>query len=537
MKQQLGGALLRLLGSVAGGLAVYFGYAPHSVWLAPIVGLALLALAVRGLRSRYAALLGFCFGLAQFLPLVSWSNIYVGNVPWIALSTAQALLVAPAAVLIAIAMRSLPLWPLWAAAAWVAAETLRDNFPFGGFAWGTVAFTQSESVLLPLAVVIGTVGLSFVVALMGFGLAALVTHVGHRVAQRKNTYDEQRAPGQRAAIVIPIALIVLPVGAAGLALPAVNDGSTAPTVPVAVIQGNVPEPGLEFNARRRAVLNLHAAQTQQLAADVAAGKVTAPQWVLWPENASDIDPFRNEDAAAVISDAARAINAPILVGAVVLADEPGFVYNQGIVWDPVSGPGDTYTKRRPVPFAEYMPWRNFFRIFSDKVDLITSDFLPGNEPGNLEIADTSVGDVICFEIVEETVVRDVVRGGATMLVVQTNNATFGYTNETYQQQAMSRVRAVEYGRAVLIAATSGVSAVIGPDGSVRGSIDLFTPGYLVPEVPQLSHTTVATIIGPTLRWVLTVIGSLGVLAVARWWRRSAHSAPTGSATEARADVS
>ena len=80
--------------------------------------------------------------------------------------------------------------------------------------------------------------------------------------------------------------------------------------------------------------------------------------------------------------------------------------------------------------------------------------------GNLVIAGVNVGDVICFEVVYDDLVRDVVRGGAQVLVVQTNNATFGYTDETYQQQAMSRVRAVEHGRDVLIAATSGVIAVI-----------------------------------------------------------------------------
>src|SRR5699024_6477289 len=119
-----------------------------------------------------------------------------------------------------------------------------------------------------------------------------------------------------------------------------------------------------------------------------------------------------------------------------------------IVWDPEDGPGQTYTKRRPVPFAEYMPYRDFFRFFTDKVDLVSSDFQPGDEPGNLLISGANVGDVICFEIVEDDLVRDVVTGGAGVVVVQTNNATFGYTNETYQQQAMSRLRAVQYGRQI-----------------------------------------------------------------------------------------
>ena len=76
---------------------------------------------------------------------------------------------------------------------------------------------------------------------------------------------------------------------------------------------------------------------------------------------------------------------PILVGAVVQTDTPGEGYNRGIVWDPVTGPGATYDKRHPLPFGEYMPYRSFFRIFSDKVDLLRGTFLPGDAAGNLDV--------------------------------------------------------------------------------------------------------------------------------------------------------
>jgi apolipoprotein N-acyltransferase len=186
----------------------------------------------------------------------------------------------------------------------------------------------------------------------------------------------------------------------------------------------------------------------------------------------------------------------------------------GIVWDPVTGPGQTYIKRHPVPFGEYMPMRGFFRIFSDKVDLLTNQFLPGTSTGNLDVAGVDLGDVICFEVVYDSLVRDVVNGGAQVLVVQTNNATFGWTHETYQQQAMSRVRAVEYGREVLISATSGVSAVIRPDGTVESSLPLFTAGYLETSVPLITDRTPGTVLGEPTRWVLTVATPLVLLVLA-----------------------
>jgi apolipoprotein N-acyltransferase len=202
----------------------------------------------------------------------------------------------------------------------------------------------------------------------------------------------------------------------------------------------------------------------------------------------------------------------------------------GIVWDPVTGPGDTYTKRHPLPFGEYMPFRSFFRLFSDKVDLLRGTFLPGERPGNFDIAGVPIGDVICFEVVYDDLVRDVVAGGAQVLVVQTNNATFGYTDETYQQQAMSRVRAVEHGRSVLISSTSGVSTVVRPDGTIESSIPLFTPGYLTPTVPLIAATTPGTVLGAPLEWLIALItpAALAWVVVADRRRRRAVSAGPGA---------
>jgi apolipoprotein N-acyltransferase len=507
---------LRILAAAAGGLAVFASFAPSTAWWAAIGGFALLGAALRGTRARSSAGLGVVFGIAMFFPLLNWTNVYVGDVPWLGLAGAEALLVAPATALIGPASRRLPGWPLWAAAAWVAGETLRSLFPFGGFPWGGVAFTQPDGPLLPIAAVLGEAGLAFATVLAGFALTEVVARLdGLRPARAL-----LRA-GVLAAVTGLVLLAVPFAGGVGAHLATVSTAG-APTSTVAVIQGNVPEPGLEFNARRRAVLDNHAKETATLAADVAAGRAAPPRIVIWPENASDIDPYANADAAQVIDAAVREVGVPILVGAVVQGPRPNTLYNMGIVWDPVTGPGQTYTKRHPVPFGEYMPMRGFFRIFSDKVDLLTNQFLPGTSPGNLAVGGIAVGDVICFEVVYDSLVRDVVDGGAQLLVVQTNNATFGWTHETYQQQAMSRVRAVEYGREVLISSTSGVSAVIRPDGTVESSIPLFTAGYLEASVPLISARTPGTVLGEPTRWVLTVATPLALLVLVLLGRRSAR---------------
>ena len=117
-----------------------------------------------------------------------------------------------------------------------------------------------------------------------------------------------------------------------------------------------------------------------LAADVAAGKLAKPDLVIWPENSSDIDPLRNADAAAQIERAAQAVDVPILVGGVLQNPDGRTTSNSALVWEPGVGVVERADKRRVQPFGEYMPWREFFRLFSSYVDR-AGYFVPGTGPG------------------------------------------------------------------------------------------------------------------------------------------------------------
>jgi apolipoprotein N-acyltransferase len=123
----LGSGGVRILTAAAGGLALYAAFAPSTRWWAAMGGFALFGLALYGRSWRSGLGLGFVFGLTFYLPLLSFTNVYVGDLPWYALSVAMALLVAPAGALIAAASRRLPLWPTWAAAAWITGEALRAS--------------------------------------------------------------------------------------------------------------------------------------------------------------------------------------------------------------------------------------------------------------------------------------------------------------------------------------------------------------------------------------------------------------------------
>ncbi|MFD0822097.1 apolipoprotein N-acyltransferase, partial [Micromonospora zhanjiangensis] len=294
--------------------------------------------------------------------------------------------------------------------------------------------------------------------------------------------------------------------AAGLLVP-VGAPAGRP-VTVAIVQGNVPRLGLDFNAQRRAVLDNHVAATVKLADRVAAGQVDRPDLVVWPENSSDIDPLTYPDAAALISRAADTIGAPILVGAVLL----GPVRNVGLLWRPHTGPdlAQLYVKRHPVPFAEYIPLRPVARMVSKEVDRVREDFTPGDRPGVIRVGPVTVGDVICFEVAYDEVVRDTVTGGADLLVVQTNNASFDEA-EARQQLAMVRLRAVEHGRAALMSSTVGVSGFVAPDGRVSDRTGFNTGEVVIRSVDLAGTRTVATRVG---LWPEVALVGLGVLALA-----------------------
>ncbi|MFC5915067.1 apolipoprotein N-acyltransferase [Streptomyces pulveraceus] len=496
--------LVRPAAAVIAGALLYLSFPPRPLWWLVLPGFALLGWVLHRQRLRAGFGLGLLAGLGFMLPLLHWTGEEVGPVPWLALAAAEAVFIAVGCLGIA-AVSRLACWPVWAAAVWTLDEAVRARVPFGGFPWGKIAFGQADSVFLPLAAVGGTPLLSFAVVLCGFGLCEAVRQF--RAHRRTGTLP-------RAAVAAAAATVLVPVAGAFAALPLVDDSAEDGTATVAAIQGNVPRLGLDFNSQRRAVLDNHVRRTEQLAREVKEGKVPQPDFVLWPENSSDLDPYRNPDARIVIDDAVKAIGVPTVIGAVIEPDT-GKLRNTLIQWDPKKGPVDTYDKRHIQPFGEYMPMRSVARVFSSDVDRVRRDFGPGRKVGVFDLAGTEVGLVTCYEAAFDDAVRDTVMHGGQMIAVPSNNATFGRSEMTYQQLAMSRVRAVEHSRSVVVPVTSGVSAVIRPDGTIVRKTKLFTPDALVDEVPLRSSLTPATRMGtlPEGVLVLVAVAGLGLVTV------------------------
>lgn len=510
--------LLRLpaavIAAVIAGVVLSTAFAPIAFGASAPVGVALLVAALWGARARRGIGLGLVSGLAFFVPLLYWMVI-IGIDAWLLLALECAAWTMLIGLGTAFGSR-LPLSALWIACSWVLAEALRGRIPWGGFPWGSLSFSQPDSVLADWAAIGGAPAVTFAVALVGSCLTALAVHL---------TQGRWRLAALTGLVLT--FTVALPTVLVSAALP----DSTGSTATVAIVQGGTPQTGMGAMDVRRAVLDNHVAQTVALGAAIDAGREERPDFVLWPENSSDLDPFADPAVADDITVAAQAVGVPILVGAVTTSlTDPNQVWNVGIVWDPSSGPTEMYVKNRPVPFGEFIPFRAQLAPLIGRFERVPRDFAPGDRPGNLTIAGVPVGDVICFEIAYGDVVDAVVDGGAEIITVQTNNATYGGTSQPEQQLAIERMRATETGRTILVAATSGISAVIAPDRTVLERMDDGQVGWLVVTVPLVADPTWATAFGRSAEWLMVSL-AVALFAIALWsriGRRTEVDAPPGN---------
>jgi apolipoprotein N-acyltransferase len=487
---------VRIFLAGAAGVALLFALPRLDLWWSAPVGVALLVAAVAGARLRTAYGVAILAHLVLFLPLLEWTR-FLGPLPWILLSVLQALIAGLIGPLLAVATRRLPLvaLPVVLAGAFVAVEGLRGRVPYGGFTWGRLAFSQADAPTMGLAAWGGAPLVTAAVAASGAGLALLL--VGRRRCLRLT------AVGALAVLVPLLGLLASPP-------PAERE------IRVAAVQGNVPE-GLIGLGEDRVVLANHVEQTLRLAREVEASRRPAPDLVIWPENSVDTDPRTDPFTAAAIARARAAIGLPLVIGAVLR--DGAFNENSIFVWDD-GVPEVRYAKKHLVPFGEYLPHRELIeRLYPDARTLLPRDFRPGDRVGTLDVEGIRLAVGTCYEVAFDALPRQAVRDGGQILVLPSNNASYGRSGESAQQLAMARLRAVEHGRAAVVATTSGISALIRPDGSVVARSSLFEPAVLDADLPLSSSLTPATRFGPAVEVVLALFGLLPLAVAALLNRR------------------
>ncbi|MFT3969802.1 MAG: apolipoprotein N-acyltransferase [Micropruina sp.] len=482
------------------GAAATLGFAPTLWWPVLILAIACLTLLALPAPTRWqAAITGFCFGFAWYVTGITWlSVIFVEDM--VALSALEACFLAVLGLLLRLAGRSRA-WPVLAAGSWMLVEYLIGTVPFGGFPWLRLGYTTVDSPLAGLLPLVGVPGAGFALALVAQLLAGIVLATN----------------GRRRLIGALAALAVLLSGLVGVLVPA---GAEAGSVQVGYVQGNAPGGGIYGLGAPRTLTYNHLAETRRLAAKVDAGELPKPDFVVWPENGTDMDPFRDVQTGAAVGAAVGAVGVPILVG--TITEDPVAYERQtaAIVWYPGTGPGARYEKRNLVPFGEWVPLRSLLEPLFPVVSYVGAQSIPGTGPGvlpvNLPDRTVQVGDLICYEVAFDSTVHDTVRGGAQVNVVQSSNAMYVGTRQVAQQFAITRARAAELRREILVVTTTGTSGLIRPDGSVAFTLPEFQPASGVTQMPVRSGATPAVLYSQGIQiagLILTVLG----LALT-WWR-------------------
>jgi apolipoprotein N-acyltransferase len=484
-----------VLVAIAGGLVYDLGFPGASVWPLAFVGIALSLISLIG-RSSWAAFhVGLAFGLAFYLQQVSWTSLYLGPVPWIALSVLESLFVAGGAVLIALAYRWVPrasdsrwvrlVWlPLLVAGLWCVREAANGSIPYGGFPWGRAALSQAESPFADVVSWVGSTGL-------GFLMVAIVAGVIEWI--RLRGWEDLRS-------AIPVAALAL----VAVALPAF------PTVPigelrVASVQGN--GPAGYFDEREPGdVLESQLAATEPILDEPGIDVL------LWPEGGSDIDPTRSESVAKIFDSLSEQLDAPIVLNTVTTRDD--LFFNTSLLWRAGEGAVDSFDKRNPVPFGEYIPDRSFWEpLAPDLIGLIQRGYTPGTNAPVFDLGGAVTGLAICFDVIYDELIWEGARDGAQLYMFQTNNADFVGTDENQQQLSIARLRAIETGRSVVNISTVGTSQVIDPTGATIDALPADEPGAMVTDVELRDGLTPSVVLGGSVPAVI-VIGALAGLIAA-----------------------
>ncbi|PWB96593.1 apolipoprotein N-acyltransferase [Salinibacterium hongtaonis] len=502
-----GWLVLRVVVAVLGGALLAAAFPPLGWWPLAVVGTALILASLRSASIGAALVIGLLGGFAFYGLHVMWLTTYLGPVPWLALAGLESVFFAGGAVLIALAWRWVtPLvdhaaWRMLAVPAlvggvWVAREAVASVWPYGGFSWGRLAFSQSESPLGELVAWVGSSGLSWIVAF----LAAMLVQA---VAERSLRPLPRFAP-------VAVALV------AAIGFPAFPIASDS-TVRVGAVQGNA-DAGLYTDRQRGDILDDHL----QASLPILDEEIDV---MVWPENAADLNPLRYPQAAGVLDFVTERTGAPLVVGTITDGEEDE-TFNSLLLWEPGEGAVAQYDKMHPVPFAEYLPDRQFwYPLAPDLFDLIPRDYSIGTRPNvfDIETAQTSIlaGLAICFDIVDDALIHQMVDDGAEIILAPTNNADFGRSSESIQQLAIARIRAIEYGRSVVNISTVGVSAIISPEGSTLAELTPFEAGAMVEDVPLSTAITPASVAGKPIEITVAALGLLSIVIGAVVARRRA----------------
>ncbi|MEO7586537.1 MAG: apolipoprotein N-acyltransferase [Arachnia sp.] len=498
--------VIAVLLAVCTGLLLGAGYAPMGVWPATIAGVGLFTWLVAGRTAWRAAGLGAVVGLSMNFLTIHWIGV-LGVPVAVALVVFMSLWTTLLGVMVALLTR-LRLWVLWVPCVWVFTELAGGRVPFGGFPWNRLAYTTVDQPLSGWLPWVGAAGVSF--------LLALVAQLGLEAVRSRRS--------RIGALAAALAVVVV-----GGSLKLVPQATPEQQVTIGLVQGNVNRylHGTPYYAQ--SVTDNMLSETVFLLASNRAAGAPPLDFIVWPENATDMDPLRQPVTRHLVETSVALAGVPIFVGAVMDGPDPQTErQTSSIWWDPVTGPGARYDKRNLVPFGEYIPFRDFLLPRLPVLKQIGRQSIAGTGPGVVDAPTADhkylkVGDVICFELAWDDTVYDTVRAGADIIVSQSNTNTYGGTFEVPQQLVINRVRAMELGREVVVSTLNSLSGLVDSTGAFHDSTAEFTAANRTFTVPLRTNVNLAVRLNPWLGWLLALLGVGATVYAGVRTRRSSAS--------------
>ncbi|MFT4108852.1 apolipoprotein N-acyltransferase [Propionicimonas sp.] len=502
--------------AAAAGVATALGFEPYGWWPLVPLGVAALTLVVLAARRvRGATGLGLVWGVGFLLLGITWMQaIFLEAL--LGLVGLESLFFALLGALLKVAART-RWWPLLAAGCWAGVEFTYARFPFNGFGWMRLGYAMVDSPLAGVLPLVGVAGLSFLTALIGQGIAWLASR-----------------PSRRHLVVSASVLAAIGVVAgAGMLVPV---GTQTGSVSVGWVQGGAPGGGVYGIGAARTTTRNHLAEVNRLQDRIDAGELPKPDFVVLPENTTDMDPHTDAETGRLVAQMSARLGVPIFLGVILDGPGPDERQTASLWWDDVTGEVARYVKRGIVPFGEFVPLRSLLLPLIPELAFVGAQSVPGTEPGALPVTlpggrTLTVGVMICYDLVYDDVVYDTVRAGGQVIVVQSSNAMYQGTGQIEQQFAITRARALELRREVLVVTTSGVSGLINADGSVAFTAPEHDGASGVVTLAERTGETPATWLASPLELAIVVLSALALLASLRWGRMGAVRTTTGRTAE------
>lgn len=492
-------SLRRWLGVLMAAFLMPWAFPNVGIGVFAVASIAVFLLSIRGCAWRRAALMGAVYGIAWGLVSLRWA-IVISPIAWWGLTALLATWMAVFAAGAVVLMRH-RYWPVAVGFWWIAVEQLRCLAPWGGFPWLRLSGVGGLDSALPLAWLLSVNGISGVIAGLGAAIAATII-----------------SPPRARSIIAPVAIVLGVVVLVNVSI-AIQGSAHTTKIIVGYVQPSQPRDEIYTAGERNQVFSGNLNGITSAGAEVTRIRAELPGLPAVLALSEDSVPGDVWEAGAHRNLLQRAIdhaNIATLVG--VVSYEPGgqHLRNQVVLWQPSVGfsPATAYDKRHLVPFGEFVPLRKLTSSWAAKLATVAVDFRAGSKPGRFTTAQgVRVGTVLCFETAYDDVTRDVI--DSDVLAVQTNNGAFLGTEQPEQQYQISKGRAAEAGRPLVVAAATGVSGIVDNRGrTIEGTVAVDNSAKTqVRVVAAGGFVSPARYTSPVLRWGSVIWACLAFA----WW--------------------